>query len=211
MAKRKGRNMKISKGERRFLAVVLSLGIVVAVVFVSFFISDVVRKHALQNNGVRVLGTVDAKDIQYVHAKTGTFTRRTIEYHFQTLESEEWVARENVPVTNDEYETLAEGKSIELRYDAHDPSINVPVSALKHISPTYSFILVLAGILGGLILYSSIMKKYGKRYLDTKSKNRWVSFLKFLVQMAAIVIALCAGGFLAGILVRGLNLLLFAA
>lgn len=209
MKERGNRKKTITKGERTFLAVVSTLGIVALAVFVCFFIVDVARKHDLQNSGVHVLGIVDAKDIHYVHAKTGTFTRRTIDYHFQTIETDEWVSREDVPVTNGEFEKLSEGSGIELRYDAGDPSANAPVSALKHISPTYSMILILAGVFGGVAAYSYVMKKFGKRFYDAKSKNRWVGFFKFLVQMLFVFIFIFAGGSLAGAFVRGLNSVLF--
>lgn len=205
------RKKSISKGERVFLAVVRLLVVAALIIFVCFFITDVIRKHDLQHNGERVIGIVDVKDIHYVHAKTGTFTRRTIDYHFQTKEADEWVSRQDVPVTNGEYEKLSEGGKIELRYNAGDPFENAPVTALTHLSPTYSMIFVLGGVVGGIVLYSYVLKKSGKRFFDARSKNGWVAFLKFLLQMFLVFCCVFAGGFAAGIFIRGLNLLLFAS
>jgi hypothetical protein len=211
MTARTKRKKKMPKGERTFLAIVYALVVAATLVFIYFFITDVIRKHNLLNNGMRVSGIVDAKDIHYMHAKTGTFTRRSIDYHFQTVESDEWISRQEVPVTNNEYEKLSKGGKIELRYDAKDPSENVPVTALTHISPTYSMILILAGVIGSILLYSYMFKKLGKRFFDAKSKNGWIGFLKFLVQLLLVFCCVFAGGFTAGIVIRGLNLLLFSS
>jgi len=205
------RKKAISKGERTFLFIVCALIAATIIIFICFFVTDVIRKHDLQNNGVYVIGIVDAKDIHYMHAKTGTFTRRSIDYHFQTIGSNEWVSRKEVPVTNGEYEKLTEDGKIELRYDANDPSENVPVTALTHISPTYSMILVLVGVIGGILLYSNILKKLGKRFFDAKSKNGWIGFLKILVQLLLVFCCVLAGGFAAGIVTRLLNVLLFGS
>lgn len=145
--------------------IIIATFVLIAALVIFFFVSSIVDKRILLDNGEQVTGTVQAHDMDVTTSRGGSLTKRKITYSFTPHGSNEEVTTKDFSVSRKEYENYPTGSRIQITYLPTNPSMNQPSVSLRHMPslavPFMHLFLTIAVLVSCGKLIKNLQTKYG--------------------------------------------------